>query len=295
MKRKVFSLLLSLSLIVPIVGTVPITVYAKSISLEEAQQQVDGDLSGIDSSSSDSDNENSSSGNSSSSRSSSNDSDSDSIFNDVNTDEIDTNEGISNYFKSYRPIKDSNMKTAQKFASPAVNACGNLAGIVILCVGGGIFVITALDMAYLCLPFTRNWLYTGGEQSSGMGSGMGMSGGYGGMGGMGMSGGMSGGQQQKVRQLISDDAIASLQEAGGSQQQSGGMGMSMSMGMQGSQQTPRKQVLLVYFKKRVFFLVLFGLCSVLLFSSVFIGCGINIAQLIFKLIGAFNNTIGGAY
>ena len=187
------------------------------------------------------------------------------------------------------------MKTAQKFASPVVNACGNLAGTVILCVGGGIFVITALDMAYLCLPFTRNWLYTGGEQSSGMGSGMGMSGGYGGMGGMGMSGGMSGGQQQKVRQLISDDAIASLQEAGGSQQQSGGMGMSMSMGMQGSQQTPSKQVLLVYFKKRVLFLVLIGLCSVLLFSSVFIGCGINIAQLIFKLIGAFNNTIGGAY
>lgn len=186
------------------------------------------------------------------------------------------------------------MREANKYASPIVNFFGILTGWIILVTGGGIFVVSACDMAYLCVPFTRKILYSAGSQApsgGGMGMGMGMGMSHGGVGGFGASVGGSGGAP-KSTQWVSDDALSALAESSGGGQQSGGMGMGMA---QNSQQAPAKQVLLCYFKKRVFFLVLFGLCSVVLFSSVFIGAGVNVAQLVFKLVSAFNSAINGAF
>ena len=74
-----------------------------------------------------------------------------------------------------------------------------------------------------------------------------------------------------------------MASAGTQQPMSGGMGM--GMGMQQPQAQPKgKSVALTYFKSRVFSLILFGVCSVVLFSSVLTNCGINVGLLVLKII-----------
>lgn len=66
----------------------------------------------------------------------------------------------------------------------------------------------------------------------------------------------------------------------------GGMGMGGMGG--GGQQTSTKSVITQYFKKRVFFLVIFAVATILLTSSVFTDCGINLAELSFKVLDKVN-------
>ena len=200
---------------------------------------------------------------------------------------------IGDYMKGYNPVDGEDMAKANQLASPLVNMIGTIIGVIVVIVSAGIFLVTALDLAYIGLPFTRPLLTAkyqlvsdealacvgGGAagQQGGMQGGMGgMSGGMGGM--QGGMGGMSGGMGM-----------------GG---MSGGMGMGgmsggMGMGANGQQQGT-KSIIVSYLKKRIVFLVIFALATVILLSSVFTDCGINLAALLMKLMGKANDSISNA-
>lgn len=203
--------------------------------------------------------------------------------------------GIGEYMKGYNPVSDRNMEEASQLASPLVNAIGTIIGIIVVITSAGIFLITALDLAYIGIPFTRplltmRWQLVSDEalacapgaqmQQGGMGGMGGMNGGMGGMsGGMGM-GGMHGGM-----------GMSGGMGMGG---MSGGMGMGGMQGgmggMQGQQQGTRSCIL-AYFKKRVFFIIIFSIATILLLSSLFMDCGINLAALLTKIINRFNGSV----
>lgn len=233
------------------------------------------------------------------------------------------NKSVSDYLKGYEPVTDKNMKSASVVASPIVNVIGNVIGFIVVIVSALIVLTTALDLMYIGVPFTRPHLnpnYGGGSQSmgggmpmGGMGMGMGMRGGMG-MGGMGMGGAQP--QATGRHCWVSDEAIectsmlggqaSGAQSMGGMSPMSGmgmgGMGMGMGgmgmggMGMGSQPQQPAsstKSVILQYFKKRVFFIILFTICLITLTSSIFTDCGINLAALIFKIMEKVNSAIAG--
>lgn len=225
------------------------------------------------------------------------------------------NRGLSDYLSGYTPVTDENIKSASTVASPIVNVIGNLIGFITIGAAALIMLTTALDLLYIGVPFTRTYLnpnYASGGASS-MGGGMPM----GGM-GMGMRGGMMGGMgggapaQPTGRHCwVSDEAIActamlgqqgGAQPMGGGMPGMGGMGMMgggmgmMGGGMMGGQPQPQastKSVILTYFKKRVFFIALFTVALITLTSSIFTDCGINLAELVFKVMEKVNEAIGG--
>lgn len=227
---------------------------------------------------------------------------------------------LSDYLQGYTPITDENMGQASKLASPIVNILGTVSGLIVMVVSAAIFVITALDLAYIGLPFTRallNPTYGGGAPAGGapmggmgMGMGMGMRGGMG-MGGMGM-GAPAGGagmmpEHGLRRRWVSDEAVFVVNTYANPQAQGGAMGGGMSpmggmggmggMGMMGgmpqqqAQPMPTKSVIFEYLKKRIFFLIVFALATVVLMSSIFTDCGINLAELLTKIMDKVNGQI----
>lgn len=208
------------------------------------------------------------------------------------------NKAISDYLRGYDPVTQQNMQKAGTMASPIVNALGTLSGFIVMVVSAGIFVVTALDLCYIALPFTRSFLNP--QQAGGGGAPM-----MGGMQGMqGMQGG--GGQGQgSGRRWVSDEAVACVSannpqaQPGGSPMMGGmggmgGMGMAGSpMGMQGggAQPAPAKSVIMQYLKKRMFFLIIFAVASVILMSSLLTDCGLNLANLLAKIISKFNGQV----
>ena len=227
------------------------------------------------------------------------------------SDSDDSSGAVSDYLKDYTPITNENMEKASTLASPIANFLGTLAGGILIVVEAAIVVVTALDLAYIGLPFTRSILnpsYAAG--GAGMAGGMGMGGfggGYGRMGGMGsMGGGMQAGTQQTGlhRQWVSDEAVKAVMNAQPQQQVGGGMGgmggmgggfggMGMGGGMQ-PQQAPQntKSVIATYFKRSIFFIVIFTVAAIVLTSSILTDSGINLAQLLMKLIGKGNTMVG---
>ena len=213
------------------------------------------------------------------------------------------NDSISDYLKGYKPVTDKNMSQARQYTDSITSLLGTLTGIIVIVVSAGIFVITALDLCYIGLPFTRSFLnpsYSQGGGTSSMGGmGMGM-----GMGGMGMGGSQP--QASGGKCWVSDEAIACVSmsgsQGGGGASPMGGMGMGMGMGGMGmssmggmggsQQQQPTKSIITTYLKKRAFFLVIFAVATILLTSSVFTDCGINLAELSFKIMDKLNATIG---
>ena len=178
----------------------------------------------------------------------------------------DSDGAVSDYLKGYNPVTDDNMKQAGTYASPLVSMIGVVSGFIVMIVSALIFLVTALDLAYIGVPFLRPYLNPnygsgGGQSAGGMGMGGGMYGGS--MGGMGAS---QGGQASGGKVFVSDEAIACVSMASSGGQQggmSGGMyGGSMgSMGAsQGGQQQPTKSVIFTYLKKRIFFLIIFYIC-----------------------------------
>lgn len=207
---------------------------------------------------------------------------------------------VSDYLKGYTPVTKGNMNKASSLASPIVNFIGMLIGLVCVITTAGVGLITALDLLYIAIPPVRGFLYEGAQQGGmaggmpgGMGMGMGMHRGMGmgmgGMGGMQPQGGM-----HKIR-WVSDEVVATVAMCQ-PQGQGGGMGMMAGgMGMQGAQQNmSTKSTISVYLKKRIFFLVLFAVASIVLLSTVFTDCGINVAALVMKVMAKVNGSIGGA-
>ena len=142
---------------------------------------------------------------------------------------------IGDYMQGYNPVDKDDMAKANSVASPVVNLIGQAIGIITVVTSAGIFLVTALDLAYIGLPFIRPLLTSrwqlvsdeaiavvpggakpggqqGGAQPGGMGGmsggmggmsgGMGMGGMSGGMGMGGMSGGMGGQQKQNTKSCI---------------------------------------------------------------------------------------------
>lgn len=216
----------------------------------------------------------------------------------------DTHNGsVTDYLQGYTPITSENMSSAKQYANPVTNALGTLTGFIVMLVAAGVVVVTSLDLAYIGLPFTRSFLNP--QQAQQQGGGM-----RGGMVGGGMMGGGAQGQPQEYgmrRRWVSDEAVNCVALAN-PQPQGGGMGMSpmggmggmgmgvggMMGGMGGQQQPmPTKSVIMMYLRKRTFFLVVFAVATILLTSSIFTDCGINLAELSFKVIDKFNSIISG--
>lgn len=180
-------------------------------------------------------------------------------------------DSILDYMRGHNAVTNDDMSKASKMTSPITKMIGTLIGIINLLTVALIFLITSLDIMYISVPFIRKFLYPAGSiQQSG--------------------GGVMGGQPQantNSHKWISEDCLNAMTEA---QPQQQGMGMGMGMGMGGMggmggqpQAVPAKQVIGVYLKKRILFLVLFGVCSTILMSSLFLDCGLNLAQLIYKI------------
>lgn len=220
----------------------------------------------------------------------------------------DNGNAVSDYLTGYTPVTDENMQMANELAGPLATAIGTLTGVILVIVSAGIFLVTALDLAYIGIPFLRKYLNTnymaGGQAQAG---GMPMAGGM--MGGrMGMMGGGMQPQGAPVgggRCIVSDEAVAAVnlanpqaQAPAGGGMPMGGMGMGMGMmggGMQPqqAQPMPTKSVALTYLKKRMFFIIIFTVCMVILMSSVLTDCGINLAELLSKVIQKLNGSMSG--
>lgn len=207
-------------------------------------------------------------------------------------------DSISDYMRNHDAVTSEDMAKAKKMTSPITKLIGTLIGIIMTITSTLIFLVTALDLMYIAVPFTRSFLNPAGQVSGGIGGmGMGGMGGMrGGMGGMGAMGG--GGQPAGTKKWVSDEAVAALmatqpQQGGGM----GGMGMGMggmgAMGGMNPNQAPAgsKSVIGAYFKKRIVFIVIFAIASVILMSSLLTDCGLNLAELLYKIGAMFNGGI----
>lgn len=182
-----------------------------------------------------------------------------------------------------------NLNEASNMMAPVTNILGRIAGIAVILTIAGVVVITSLDLLYIAIPPLRNILYKPGTNGAG--------------GAMGMSGAQVGGAgSKKPTQWVSDEAVACAALLGGSASATpmgmGGMGAMGGIGgmgaMGGAQQNEgmtTKSVIFTYFKKRVFFLVLLGICTIVLTSSAIMGTGVNLANWVLKFITYFNGKL----
>lgn len=206
--------------------------------------------------------------------------------------------GVSDWLKNQKSMDPKHLEKASETMNPIVNLLGYVAGGIIVLTVAGVVVITALDLMYIAIPPIRNVLYKGGAAGAGgmMGAGgMGMHGRFGMMGGAAAQG------AQQPRQWVSDEAVACAALLGGGAQAQGAMGGGMGMmggyggmgGMQAmganqQQAQSTKSVIGMYFKKRLFFLILLALCIIVLTSSALMNCGVNLAQWVLKIINMLN-------
>lgn len=186
-------------------------------------------------------------------------------------------------------------KDMAPFTALVVKGAAYLLGIIAAIV----FLITFLDLGFIAIPPVRSLLYSGGQ------------GGQNGQGGGFMS------------QLVSDEAVAVLQESGRLQPGGGGQGGGFGgggsfggggfggggyggggfggggfggggfggggggFGNQGAQaKQPMKLVLVSYMKKRIFFLITFGVCAVVFSATIFTETGFIIGAFIVEKLTA---------
>lgn len=216
----------------------------------------------------------------------------DDVLGDLANQQVDEDDqGVINWLTGRRNVTAGQLESASKTMRPVTAMFGYVTGGIMVLIVAGVTVITALDLLYIAIPPIRGLLYSGSQGGSGgmmsggmMGRGMGMS-------GMGAMGGSTGASQQKQVQWVSDEAIAcaGLLNSGG--QQMGGMygGMGAMQGQQ--QQNSTSSVIGVYFKKRVFFMILLALSLVVLTSSVVMDCGVNLAEWVLKIFGMINGKL----
>jgi hypothetical protein len=234
-------------------------------------------------------------GGNSSSSSNSDSSDGDNLFGGLKDQEIDPEDkGVSDWLKDQRGVNSKQLESATQTMSPITNIIGYITGGIIILTVVGVVAITALDLLYIAVPPTRNFLYKAGTDGTG---GFG-AGGYGRMGGMSMGAGGAAQGSNKPTQWVSDEAVTCAAMLGGSAQSAqGGMmpGMGMgygAMGAMGAQQQQgqmkTKSVIAMYFKKRLFFLILLAICIIVLTSSAIMNCGVNLAEWFLKIVNMLN-------
>lgn len=229
-----------------------------------------------------------------SSSSNSDSSDGDDLFGGLKDQEIDPEDkGVSDWLKDQRGVNSKQLESATQTMSPITNIIGYITGGIIILTVVGVVAITALDLLYIAVPPTRNFLYKAGTDGTG-----GFTGGYGRMGGMAMGAGGAAQGSNKPTQWVSDEAVNCAAMLGGSAQSAqGGMmpGMGMgygAMGAMGAQQQQgqmkTKSVIAMYFKKRLFFLILLAVCIIVLTSSAIMNCGVNLAEWFLKIVNMLN-------
>ena len=224
---------------------------------------------------------------------------------------------LTDYMKGYTPITAENMAVASETMSPIVSFMGTLSGAIMTFALAGIFVVTATDLVYIGIPITRSILnpnYMDGGASGGgamTAGGMPMAGGYNGYGRGGygagmmpMAGNMQGAAPQPhrfgfSRCVVSDEAVYCVNtyslSSGAQAQAQNPMAGGMMPGMPNMQPqqpaTSGKQAIGVYLRKRLIFVILFAVCSVILMSSVLLDCGINLAELGMRVLEKLNGKI----
>lgn len=197
---------------------------------------------------------------------------------------------IQDVMRGYNAVDQESMEKANQLASPLADIIGVLTGFIIAITTALIFLVTALDILYISVPFVRKFLnpeVAQGGMQGGMGMGM--------RGGMGMQGNQGG----SGHRWVSDEAVQALQEAGvadgGQGGAMGGMGMGGYGGMNAmgtqQQQSGGKSSVMSYLKKRAFFLIVFAITTTILMSSLLLDCGLNLADLLYKIISLFTDGI----
>lgn len=167
-------------------------------------------------------------------------------------------------------IDDESSAEAQRIASPWTKVIRVIISVILLLLTAALFLITVLDLVYIGVPFVRKWLGGGEDSSSSGGGGFNNDGfNYNNTSSQGKSG---------IGRIVSDEAIAAVQAASGSN--SGGGGFNST-----SQPTSKKSTIISYLKKRVVFLVVFGICAVLLFGTTFTDLGLKLGEWIANFVG----------
>ena len=208
-----------------------------------------------------------------------------------------TAKAVGDLFSSAGVNEESAAK-AKKWIEPVAKVLNTVIAVILGLFASMLILVSVLDMVYLGIPITRQWLCPGGADmgaaaAGGMAGGMGGMGGMGGYGrrgrgrmGMGGMGGMGGAAQAQptlgasIGRWISDDALAAVNESQNGMAAAGGMG---AMGMQGAMPPATgKNVMFAYLKKRAFSLVMLGVCLVLFSCTVFTDLGITVGT---KIIG----------
>lgn len=205
-------------------------------------------------------------------------------------------DSVTDYMRGHDAVTKEDMESASKMASPITALIGKAIGFIVLITNSLLFLITALDLLYITVPFLRKYLNPSNlQQGGGMMPGMGM----GPRMGMSMGGAAGGGgADPNAHKWVSDEAVAALMQGGQMQGAQGGMmggmnamgGMSM-MGGQQAQPQGTKSIIGIYLKKRMFFLIFFAIASTILMSSILLDCGLNLAQLLYKILSMFNGSI----
>lgn len=206
-------------------------------------------------------------------------------------------------------MSSEDIEKAAETVAPVVAFVNYAIGVVVAILGTILLAVTVIDLVYIISPqFIRNIGSNGAQQAP-----------QGGM--MGGMGGMMGAQQAQQPQatgfaaLISDDCRAALAECGtaaatpgaapmGGGGFGGGMGGGFGggfgggygggfggggmMGGMGAQQAPAapktKTVALCYLKKRVFSLVIIGVCIVVLTCTCFLDVGMKVGTWILEMV-----------
>lgn len=193
---------------------------------------------------------------------------------------------LGNFLGQHRGVTSEQLNSASEIASPVANAFGYIAAFIIALTASAIFLITALDILYIAVPFVRPFLYTAGTDGTGaMTAGRygGGPGGYGGYGGYAQNTSSSSGGRR--HQFISDEAVTCAALLGGSSR-------TENIGSPGQRSNEtRGSVIKAYLVKRAGFMVLFVLCVVVLMSSALMGTGANLANFSIKVITAINNAL----
>lgn len=220
------------------------------------------------------------------------------MFDDIKNQEIDENDqGVADWLKDRRGVTSEQLATASNTLGPVTTIIGYITGGIIILVVAGVVCITALDLLYIAIPPVRNVLYKAGTDGTGGYTGGFGAGGYGrGFGGMGaMGAGGAAGGSKKSTQWVSDEAVACAAMLGGSAQSVNGMGAMGGYGgmgamgtQQGQAQPTTKSVIAMYFRKRIFFMILLALCIIVLTSSSLMNCGVNLAEWFIKIVNMIN-------
>jgi hypothetical protein len=187
-------------------------------------------------------------------------------------------------------ITQEEANEAVRLAQPVVKVIRIVMSLILAVLPVLILLSSLIDIACLCISPLRKAVVATSD-AGGAGGGMGM----GGMGGMGMGGPMGGGGAaapvgwtQQIAQWASKEAQDTARECagGGAGGGMGGMGMGMGMGMGGpaASAPSSKSLLITYLKKRVVFLVAFGVCVILFSCTAFTDLGLKIGAWIVEKV-----------